>query len=114
VGALDKKFSTANGNDARVEGAIQNYELAARMQSAVPELCEISGESEATKKLYGLDDPEPKKAAYARQCLTARRLVERGVRFVELSCLAYNIGGGNGPNPWDQHGDIANGHGRMG
>jgi hypothetical protein len=80
----------------------------------VPELCDIRGESEATKKLYGMDDPDPKTAAYARQCLLARRLVERGVRFIELSCLSYNIGGGNGPNPWDQHGEIKNGHGKMG
>jgi membrane-anchored protein YejM (alkaline phosphatase superfamily) len=84
------------------------------MQSAVPELCDLTGESEATRQLYALDDIDPKTAAYGRQCLLARRLVERGVRFVELSCLSYNIGGGNGANPWDQHGDIRDGHGRMG
>jgi membrane-anchored protein YejM (alkaline phosphatase superfamily) len=50
---------------------------------------------------------------YARQCLLARRLVERGVRFVELSCLPQNIGGGQAPNPWDQHGQIKKGHGLM-
>ncbi|HYG73726.1 MAG TPA: DUF1501 domain-containing protein [Planctomycetota bacterium] len=114
IGALDKKFVLANGADPHVEAAIQNYELAWKMQSSVPELCDISGESEATKKLYGLDDPEPKKAAYARQCLTARRLVERGVRFVELTCLSYNLGGGNAANPWDHHGEVKDGHGKMG
>jgi hypothetical protein len=111
---MDKRFVDAQGADPHVEAAIQNYELAWRMQSAVPELCDISGESEATRKLYGMDDPEPKTAAYGRQCLTARRLVERGVRFVELSCLSYNLGGGNAANPWDHHGEVQKGHGMMG
>jgi len=83
------------------------------MQAAVPDLCDITDETAATRKLYGLDDAEPKKAAYARQCLLARRLVERGVRFIELSTLAYNTGGGNGANPWDHHGNIKEGHGKM-
>ena len=115
VNSMDRQFAarTAPG-DVQVESAIANAEMAWRMQAAVPDLCDIRGETEATKKLYGLDDPDPKTAAYARQCLLARRLVERGVRFVELTCLSYNIGGGNGPNPWDQHGDIKNGHGKMG
>lgn len=115
INRMDRQFVThAAPGDTKVESAIQNAEMAWRMQSAVPELCDIRGESEATKKLYGMDDPDPKTAAYARQCLLARRLVERGVRFIELSCLSYNIGGGNGPNPWDQHGEIKNGHGKMG
>jgi hypothetical protein len=99
--------------DAQVEAAIRNYETAYRMQSSVPELCDLKGESEETKKRYGLDDPQKDKAAYGRQCLVARRLVERGVRFVELSCLSNNIGAGNAPNPWDQHGKIKEGHGAM-
>jgi Protein of unknown function (DUF1501) len=114
IQALDKQNIDFHGSDANLETAIQNYELAWRMQSSVPELCDISKETEATKKMYGLSDPEPKTAAYARQCLTARRLVERGVRFIELSCLSYNIGGGNGANPWDHHGEVKNGHGKMG
>jgi hypothetical protein len=114
IGAMDQSFLKRIGSNSQVEAAIQNYEMAWRMQAAVPELCEITGESEATKKLYGLDDPEPKTAAYARQCLLARRLVERGVRFIELSTLAYNVGGGNAANPWDHHGDLVNGHGKMG
>jgi hypothetical protein len=114
IGSMDKQFAQTVDANPQVEAAIQNYEMAWRMQAAVPELCDIKGESEATKKLYGLDDPEPKKAAYARQCLLARRLVERGVRFVELSTLSYNLGGGNGANPWDHHGAIKEGHGKMG
>lgn len=114
IGAMDRKFADGVQNNSNVEAAIQNYEMAWRMQSAVPDLCDISRETEITKKLYGLDDPEPKKAAYAKQCLLARRLVERGVRFIELSTLAYNLGGGNGANPWDHHGDLIAGHGKMG
>jgi hypothetical protein len=113
IQSMDRRFAAQSKADGQLEAAIANYELAWRMQSAVPELCEITGESEATKNLYGLDDADPKKAAYARQCLLARRLVERGVRFIELSSLAYNVGGGNGANPWDHHGEIKDGHGRM-
>ncbi|MEI9896784.1 MAG: DUF1501 domain-containing protein [Chthoniobacter sp.] len=100
-------------SEPQVEAAIKNYETAYRMQTAVPELCDIRGESEATKKLYGLDNPEANKAAYGRQCLVARRLIERGVRFVELSCLSQNIGAGQAANPWDQHGKLKEGHGAM-
>jgi uncharacterized protein (DUF1501 family) len=99
--------------DANVAAAIANYETAYLMQSAVPELCDISGESDATKKLYGLDASDKFTAAYARQALVARRLVERGVRFVELSCLSVGVGAGNSPNPWDQHGKLKEGHQRM-
>lgn len=113
IGAMDRRFAKSTQRNMHVEAAISNYEMAWRMQSAVPELCDISGESEATRKLYGLDDPEPKKAAYARQCLLARRLVERGVRFIELSVLAYNIGGGNAANPWDHHSQVKEGHGKV-
>ena len=80
------------------------------MQSAVPELCDLKGETEATRKLYGIDSPDRQTAAYARQCLMARRLVESGVRFIELSCITEGIGAGGAANPWDQHGDLARGH----
>ncbi len=110
---FDQSFLSETDNNAQVEAAIRNYETAYRMQSAVPELVDLRGESAATKKLYGLDAADPHQAAYAKQCLLARRLVERGVRFVELTCLAYNIGGGNGANPWDQHGKLREGHEKM-
>lgn len=110
---LDSEYFEQTGRDAQVEAAVRNYETAYRMQAAVPELVDLTGETAATKKLYGLEDPQPRKAAYARQCLLARRLVERGVRFVELSCLTENIGAGNAPNPWDQHGDLEEGHKAM-
>jgi len=83
------------------------------MQAAVPEACDLSGESEATRRLYGRDAKESTQAAYARQCLLARRLVERGVRFVELSCITRNIGAGGAPNPWDQHSELERGHRAM-
>lgn len=112
IGELDSTFLTATG-DAQVEAAIRNYETAYRMQAAVPELLDLRGETDATKKLYGLDSPHVQMAAYGRQCLIARRLIERGVRFVELSCLTQNIGAGGAANPWDQHGKIKEGHGAM-
>jgi hypothetical protein len=113
LAASDAMFASATAHDPQVEAAIRNYETAARMQTAVPELCDLSLESADTRALYGLDDPAPQKAAYARQCLLARRLVERGVRFVELSCMTHNIGAGGAPNPWDQHGELAKGHKAM-
>ncbi|MBC9868017.1 MAG: DUF1501 domain-containing protein [Opitutae bacterium] len=87
-----------------IESAIQNYELAFRMQMEVPDVSDLSHESEATKKLYGLDAPYKNTRAYGAQCLMARRLVERGVRFVELT-----INPGNGDR-WDQHNNLMDGH----
>ena len=113
VRAFDNAFLEAASDDAQVDAAIRNYETAFRMQSAVPELCDLSGETEATHRMYGLDSNVPETAAYARQCLLARRLVERGVRFIELSCLTKNIGAGGAPNPWDQHGALKEGHAAM-
>lgn len=113
VNQFDESFLNSSAKEAQIEAAIHNYETAFRMQSTVPELCDISGESEATHKMYGLDSNVPEKAAYARQCLLARRLVERGVRFIELSCLTHNIGAGGPANPWDQHGDLEKGHAAM-
>ena len=113
LAALNRGFGEQTAAAAAVEAAIRNHETAFHMQAAVPALTDLSGETEATKRLYGLDAKDPKQAAYARQCLLARRLVERGVRFVELSCLAYNIGGGNGANPWDHHGEVKRGHESM-
>ncbi len=110
---FDQRFLERAGHDRQVEAAIENYETAFRMQTAVPELCDISDETEATRRSYGLDASDPEKAAYARQCLLARRLVEQGVRFIELSCLTKKIGAGGAANPWDQHGDLEGGHRAM-
>jgi hypothetical protein len=113
IKSLDRGFASQTGGDEQVEAAVRNYETAYRMQAAMPELVDISGESEATRALYGLNDGKRTKASYGMQCLIARRLIERGVRFVELSCLNEGIGAGNGPNPWDQHGDLERGHRTM-
>ena len=111
--SFDQQFLQQVGNNQQVEAAIQNHEVAYKMQAAVPELCEIEGETDATKKLYGLDSSDVQKASYAKQCLLARRLVERGVRFVELSCLTEKLGAGGAANPWDQHGVLEKGHSAM-
>jgi len=87
-----------------LESAISNYELAYRMQSAVPELAAIGGETRATKRMYGLDAAYEATAVFGRQCLIARRLVERGVRFVEVTCPSV------GHDRWDQHSGLKKGH----
>lgn len=99
-GDLEARLSHAEA----IESAIQNYELAYRMQMEVPEVTDISGESDATKTLYGIDAPYENTRQYGAQCLMARRLVERGVRFVELT-----INPGNGDR-WDQHSKLVDGH----
>ena len=92
------------GHIDQIESAIANYELAFRMQSAVPELMEVQGESEATRKLYALDAAYEPTRIFGRQCLLARRLVERGVRFVELTCPQVS------GDRWDHHGGLKAGH----
>jgi len=94
---LDRNLLGRLGRVDQVESAIANYELAARMQMAVPDLMDLSDESKATQSLYGLDDSFANTRKYGRLCLVARRMVERGVRFIELTCT-----GGNGDR-WDQH-----------
>lgn len=113
VRQLDQKFLRASSEDPQIEAAIKNYETAFQMQTAVPELCDISEESQETRDLYGVDSPDAAMAAYARQCLLARRLVQSGVRFIELSCLTRGIGAGGAANPWDQHSALEKGHGQM-
>ena len=91
--------------NSELAARISSYELAYRMQGCAPEAVDINSESEATKKLYGLDDKttEP----FGRQCLMARRLVERGVRFVQL----FQGGLGNqNTDTWDAHGDVKSNH----
>jgi hypothetical protein len=104
VRRLDRSWLSRLGPADAVESAIANQELAFRMQSAVPELMELRGESEATRRSYGLDAAYEPTRTFGRQCLTARRLVERGVRFVELTCPAIS------GDRWDQHGNLKEGH----
>ena len=113
IKTLDLGFADRVAAEQAVIDSVANTETAYRMQEAIPELADISDETQATKELYGVDVKNPNQAQYALQCLLARRLVERGVRFVELSCASAHIGAGGSANPWDQHGDIENGHGSM-
>jgi hypothetical protein len=88
-------------SDAALEARIDSFELAFRMQSAMPELQDLRGESEATRKLYGLDDPVT--ANFGRQCLMARRFAERGVRFIQVTHSDAEV-------QWDQHSNLIKGH----
>ena len=106
VSALDQAMIQAVGGDDALESAVNNYETAYRMQRAVPELADLADESEETKAMYGIDHKNKPTAIFARQCLLARRLVERGVRFIELTCPSV------GTDRWDQHGDLKGGHER--
>lgn len=99
---LNERWGANKAEDTELEARIASYELAYKMQSTAPEAVDLSQESEATKKLYGMDEPETE--TYGRNCLLARRLVERGVRFIELYC-----GSGSG---WDAHANIEANHGK--
>jgi hypothetical protein len=102
--SLDMATLKRLGSADALESAISNYELAFRMQTAVPELMEITGESEATRELYGLNASFKQTQTFGKQCLVARRLVERGVRFIELTCPSVR------GDRWDQHGNLKEGH----
>jgi len=106
VKQMDSNLMGKLGNADAVESAISNYELAYKMQSSVPELTEFKSESKATKSLYGMDSDDPHTRSYAAQCLLARRLVERGVRFIELTCPKVKA------DRWDQHNGLKDGHER--
>ena len=104
---LDAGTLAELGRPDALEASILNAELAYRMQMAVPEATDIDGESEATRRLYGMDAAFEHTRSYGRQCLVARRLVERGVRFIELTCPRAH-----GTQRWDAHGDLRNNHSR--
>jgi hypothetical protein len=96
---LNRTHLTSNPDDSRLEARIRAYELAAKMQLSAPEAFDLANEGEPTRKLYGLDDKVTED--FGRRCLTARRLIERGVRFVQV------WSGAAGPtNNWDNHASI--------
>ena len=101
---LDRAGQERLGKVDEIESAIRNYETAYLMQSAVPELMDLTGESNATKELYGINSTFNGTRIFGSQCLVARRLVERGVRFIELTCP--NLG----HDRWDQHSGLKRGH----
>ena len=95
----DAAFAAQSSDAQAIEAAIANYETAFLMQSTVPDIADITHEPEHIQKLYGLDSTDEHQRLYATQALRARRLVEAGVRFVEITCP--NFDGNN--SPWDQH-----------
>src|SRR5262249_54432317 len=82
LGHLNRRFSAGRADDTELLARLESYELAYRMQSSAPEAVDLAQESEATRHLYGLDDPVT--AKFGANCLMARRLVERNVRFIQL------------------------------
>ncbi len=96
----DAVFASQSSDAKAIEGAIANYETAFRMQTEVPAVADISREPEAIRNLYGVHSADEHQRYYATQALRARRLVEAGVRFVEITCPSFD---GNN-SPWDQHG----------
>jgi len=95
---LNREHLERSGADSQIEGAIESYELAFRMQRTAPEVMNVELESESTQRLYGIDKKETEN--FGRQCLLARRLAEAGVRFIQVSS----------GNVWDQHGKLREGH----
>jgi hypothetical protein len=100
---INRRFNRDRADDSELEARIDAYELAFRMQSAAPEAVDLSKETAATKQLYGMDNALTSK--FGTNCLLARRLVERGVRFVQLYC-------GTG-SQWDAHADLEGNHSKM-
>ena len=101
IQGMNRAHLQTTGTDQALEGRIAAYELAYRMQSVMPEAQSIENESPATKALYGINDPVTEN--FGRQCLMARRFLERGVRFVQVTHS-------DGEVQWDQHGNLYHGH----
>jgi hypothetical protein len=106
LGRLNRLAGIEYPDDPQLRARIKSYELAFRMQTAVPEVVRFDAESAEMKKLYGLDNPATK--AFGEQCLAARRLVERGVRFVQVF-----HGSNGGAGAWDAHGGLKANHTRL-
>jgi hypothetical protein len=103
LGRLNRLAGVEYPDDPQLRARIKSYELAFRMQTAVPEVVGFAGETEETKRLYGLDNPTTK--PFGELCLAARRLVERGVRFVQVF-----HGSNGGAGAWDAHGGLKANH----
>lgn len=103
LGELNRLAAVEYPEDSAIRARIKSYELAFRMQTAVPGVVDCEAETEATQKLYGLDDKPT--ATFGRQCLVARRLVERGVRFVQIF-----HGSNGGAGSWDAHSKLKTNH----
>tara|TARA_B100001093_G_scaffold126632_2_gene119200 strand:- start:265 stop:1707 length:1443 start_codon:yes stop_codon:yes gene_type:complete len=102
---IHERQSAGGQAGALLEDRMKSFELAFRMQMAAPEATDLSSESETTRKLYGMDDPRTEN--FARECIMARRLAERGVRFIQVS-HAHSLKFNN--EQWDQHSHLEKGH----
>ena len=105
LASMNREFAEAHSGDGAFATRLRSYELAAHMQASIPEATNLDGESEATKKLYGLEEETNK--GFSRSCLMARRLLERGVRFVQI----FNGGAFGSPRiNWDGHENLKENH----
>ena len=104
--AQDGDFASAGDPGGLIESAIRNYESAFRLQTSIPDAINVADEPESIRQLYGLDSKNHFQSYYALQCLRARRLVERGVRFIEVLCPLTH----KNNSPWDQHTDLVKYH----
>ena len=105
LAGMNREFAAAHPTDDAFAARLRSYELAARMQASIPEATGLDQESDATKRLYGLDEAPNK--GFARNCLMARRLLERGVRFVQI----FNGGAFGSPRiNWDGHENLKENH----
>lgn len=109
---LNRQHLVSRPGNTDLEARIAAYELAARLQLSAPEVTDISGESKATADTYGLNAEQT--APFGRQCLLARRLVARGVRFVQIYCGAENTQAKKIRPNWDSHEDLSRDHGHWG
>ncbi len=101
LNAMNREHLAQAGPEASLEARINSFELAFRMQTEIPKVEDLSGESAATRKLYGMDDPVTEN--FGRMCLMARRFAEAGVRFIQVTHSDSKV-------QWDQHSDLKNGH----
>ena len=109
---LNARHLEQRSSNTDLEARIQAYEMAARLQLSAPDVTDLGGETAATHALYGLEDPD--RGPFGRQCLLARRLAERGVRFVQIYCGAENTTAKAIRPNWDSHEDLVRDHGYWG
>lgn len=105
ISQLDGRGVEQFGHHDSLESAIRNYELAYEMQMAVPQLMSLTDEPESIREMYGMNSEFERTRTYATQCCLARRMIEQGVRFIELTCPQ-----GGGSDRWDQHSNLKDGH----
>jgi hypothetical protein len=103
LGQYNHEHLASHADNSELAARIASYEMAFKMQEHAPEAVDVASESETTKSLYGIDDPRTEE--FGRRCLLARRLVERGVRFIQLYA-----GGAHNDDNWDAHGDLEKNH----